>query len=342
MTEKLTRHLFVSYSRQDAEIVTQFIETLRFELRVQMLPVNIWMDIEDLRPGEQWANVIGRALTDSLGLLVFVSRASMQSEWVRAELRAAATATDRLIVPIILEHVKDLPEGLALRQWLDLTGRPTSAEFHEGARKIAEATSRYLADQKNTPPVPSNEVEAVAKNLASAARESEEPSAVESKLNPQSAFIVHGHDETALAEVTSFLASIGVKPIVLSQLAGAEQSLFQKFLRVSQQARFAIVILSADDTGASRVQYEASGVGERSLQFRARQNVILELGFFYGRLGWENVFVLYRKADRVFPNFERPSDLDGVIFDPIDERRQWHTILRERLIEAGFELKNVA
>jgi hypothetical protein len=56
-------------------------------------------------------------------------------------------------------------------------------------------------------------------------------------------------------------------------------------------------------------------------------------------LGWENVFVVYRKPSRVFPNFERPSDLDGAIFDGIDEAGQWRKTLKARLTDAGFKLK---
>jgi predicted nucleotide-binding protein len=97
-----------------------------------------------------------------------------------------------------------------------------------------------------------------------------------------------------------------------------------------------VVILTADDLGASRIQYEADGVADKALQFRARQNVILELGFFYGSLGWENVFVLWRKPPKVFPNFERPSDLDGAVFDLIDEAGQWREKLKRKLADAGF------
>jgi predicted nucleotide-binding protein len=96
--------------------------------------------------------------------------------------------------------------------------------------------------------------------------------------------------------------------------------------------------LTGDDVGASRLQCDSEGVAERALQFRARQNVILELGFFYGHLGWENVFVLYRKPNRVFPNFERPSDLEGVVFDIIDDSNRWQQSLRTKLGEAGFDL----
>jgi hypothetical protein len=96
-------------------------------------------------------------------------------------------------------------------------------------------------------------------------------------------------------------------------------------------------LLTADDRGASREQYDVSDVGERALQFRARQNVILELGFFYGQLGFENVFVIYKKPDLPWPNFERPSDLDGVVFDNLSEPN-WKTKLGQRLRNAGFDV----
>src|SRR6266571_198565 len=48
-----------------------------------------------------------------------------------------------------------------------------------------------------------------------------------------------------------------------------------------------------------------------------------ELGFFYGLLGWENVFVLYRPPDHVYPNFERPADIDGAVFDEMDPSGAW-------------------
>ena len=149
-------------------------------------------------------------------------------------------------------------------------------------------------------------------------------------------FLVHGHDSTSLSEIENFLQQLGIEPVVLARMGGPAQSLLQKFLQFSADIRFAVVLLGADDYGASRVQFEAEGVGERALQFRTRQNVILELGFFYGYLGWENVFVLFKKADKIFPNFERPSDLEGVVFDQLDAEKKWQETLIKRLTNAGL------
>ena len=96
--------------------------------------------------------------------------------------------------------------------------------------------------------------------------------------------------------------------------------------------------MTADDMGASRRQYDADNVGEKALQFRTRQNVILELGFFYGLLGWERVFLVFKKPEKVFPNFERPSDLGGIEFYEADNTNRWKDYLKERLQEAGFLL----
>ena len=65
---------------------------------------------------------------------------------------------------------------------------------------------------------------------------------------------------------------------------------------------------------------------------RARQNIILELGYFAARLGRARVCPL------VAPGVETPSDYDGVVYVPLDATGGWrHTLLTE-LKEAGFEI----
>ena len=66
------------------------------------------------------------------------------------------------------------------------------------------------------------------------------------------------------------------------------------------------------------------------LQPRARQNVILELGFFLGRLGRERVCPLV-KGD-----VETPSDYVGVVYTKLDDAGAWKMELVKELKADGF------
>jgi predicted nucleotide-binding protein len=63
---------------------------------------------------------------------------------------------------------------------------------------------------------------------------------------------------------------------------------------------------------------------------RARQNVILELGYFLGRLGRNRVCALYRSG------VEIPSDYAGVLFTELDEGGGWRLQLAKELKAAGL------
>jgi predicted nucleotide-binding protein len=229
---------------------------------------------------------------------------------------------------------------IATIQPLVLETTPTSEQIARAADELARIIDERLREQPQPPPpFVAPEAKELAADAVQSVRASTSRQTEDDRTPPDSVFVVHGHDSDALTDVCNVLSEFGVRPVVLSQTHGPAQSLLQKFFSMSKEARFAIVIFASDDYGASRVQYEAEGVGNRALQYRARQNVVLELGFFYGYLGWENVFVLLKKPGKVFPNFERPSDLEGVVFDPIDEGGQWKTILAQKLRDAGFHLR---
>ena len=70
---------------------------------------------------------------------------------------------------------------------------------------------------------------------------------------------------------------------------------------------------------------------------RARQNVVYELGWFHGRLGRGKVIALL--SDEV----EKPSDLDGVLYLPLDPFGTWKLRLGQELRAAGVDadLNNV-
>ena len=66
---------------------------------------------------------------------------------------------------------------------------------------------------------------------------------------------------------------------------------------------------------------------------RARQNVVLELGFFIGRLGRTHVCALKRGDD-----LELPSDFEGVVYVPFDNSEGWRQSLGRELEAAGFDV----
>jgi predicted nucleotide-binding protein len=331
------RYFFVSYARQDFPRVEPILEGLRAR------GISLWQDTTELRPGENWTDSVAQALRGAAGMILFVSRASMSSPAVQQELATMTYMTRGLIIPVFLETVAHVPVQLMRLPHLDLSTAGTALQ--QGIDRLVQMIRDALARGVQTGTgISEDDIDELASSIVeekrgarASDRKRQRPEGQPAET-PSAVFIVHGHDHQVLAEVEGYLAGLGIRSIVLTKIANREQSLFQKFLTWSEDVRFAVVLLSADDWGASRKQYEAPGVAEKALRFRARQNVILELGFFYGYLGWENVFVLFKAPEQVFPDFERPSDLDGVPFDAVDAAGQWKEVLADRLRKAGFAM----
>lgn len=332
------QYLFISYARPDLDRVLPVVDAVRRLLEVRAVPIKLWMDVSNIQPGESWDSAFTDALNSTIGFLFFVSPRALQSELIRQELEIATTSTDKLKIPIILDSsAKDLmPSQLIKIQWVDLSDGTSEKQILSAAEAIVNTVEYYLKSIPSpSPVVKRSETPAIAAGLA---RELRNPDEYEKGVDSviRSVFVVHGHSKKGLVELEGFLTSINIEAVILSRKYESAQSLFQKFMSVATKAKFAVVLLSADDYGASRRQYDADGVGERALQFRARQNVILELGFFYGRLGFENVFVVDEPPKEPFPNFERPSDLGGIVFDSMSDPA-WQKNLKTRLAKAGFK-----
>ena len=116
-----------------------------------------------------------------------------------------------------------------------------------------------------------------------------EPSETSQSTFGNEVFIVHGHDDEAKETVARFVENFGIEATILHEQANRGQTIPEKFEEHAGEAGFAIILLTPDDVGAS--QDEAN-----SLKPRARQNVVLELGYFWGRLGRERMCVLYTEG----------------------------------------------
>jgi predicted nucleotide-binding protein len=155
--------------------------------------------------------------------------------------------------------------------------------------------------------------------------ESERRGAANNASATDKVFIVHGHDGQALEAVARFVERLGLAAIVLHEKATGGRTIIEKLEHYSEVG-FAVVLLTPDDVGAAKAEKNAD-----SLQFRARQNVVLELGYFVGRLGRGRVCALYRGP------LELPSDYVGVGYVPMDGGG-WKLELARELKEAGFEI----
>jgi hypothetical protein len=126
MTEK---SVFISYSHRDID--PKWLRAFADALRDRHL--NIWVDVWDLQPGDDWADTIERALLESDAIIAVISGAASDDPNVYFELGAAVGANKRLILVVDPSHTASIPFDLQRRQWIDL-GAPEAT-----AREVARA-----------------------------------------------------------------------------------------------------------------------------------------------------------------------------------------------------------
>jgi predicted nucleotide-binding protein len=136
-------------------------------------------------------------------------------------------------------------------------------------------------------------------------------------------FVVHGHARATLHEAVRVLErATGKEVIVLHEQANAGRTILEKFENYSAEVSFAVVLLTGDDEGGIRASSETRP--------RGRQNVIFELGFFFGKLGRQRVVVLLEEQ------VERPSDIAGLVYVSLDQSGAWKYQLARELEAAGI------
>lgn len=143
-------------------------------------------------------------------------------------------------------------------------------------------------------------------------------------------FIVYGHDLVARDALELLLRRMGMEPIILSNLPAAGDTIIEKlehYLGEHSDVGFACVLLTPDDEG------HAAG-REAEKKYRARQNVVLELGMVLARLGRRRVAILLKGT------VEQPSDIAGLIWIAFAERvDEVKLALYQELARCGYSPK---
>lgn len=146
---------------------------------------------------------------------------------------------------------------------------------------------------------------------------------------PSKVFVVYGHDQKARDQLEAMLRRWGVEPLILDQLPTEGQTIIEKLESSIAEADFGVVLATPDDQG-----HRADHPDE--LAFRARQNVVLELGMLLSRLGRRNVAILLQDQE----DMEKPSDIQGLIYIPFkdDIAKEAGVNLAKAMTSAGYQI----
>lgn len=200
------------------------------------------------------------------------------------------------------ERVNDAPFYISTSSYVD--------EIKELKDDIRSKTN-YLKQLVNKLPLIKSEIQ----------NTSEVSTIKDTKKVNDNVFIVHGHNNEIKINVARTIEKLGLKPIILHEQPNEGKTIIEKFEEHSNVG-FAIVLLTNDDLGKSKK--------DDNLNSRARQNVILELGYFIGKLGRNRVCPLYTKG------VELPSDLYGLLYTELDQADSWKFALAKELKTAGY------
>lgn len=235
------------------------------------------------------------------------------SEFIKALVKraehAAATIEQEKTAIETLEEIGS-PEAMVALLQLSLTGNVRSAS-KDLAFAAASRLRKALVERE-----PTEEIEPRAKRKIPESRR---------------VFIVHGRNDKPALELARILEKdIGLEPIILREKPDEGKTIIEKLEKFSDVS-YAFVILTPDDVGGLEelVKRDPS----KALRPRARQNVVLEFGYFMGLLGRSKVCCLLQG------DVERPSNMEGIIYKSFRNsvKECFHDITKE-LRAAGFKL----
>ena len=137
-------------------------------------------------------------------------------------------------------------------------------------------------------------------------------------------FIVHGRDNESKQETARLIEKLNLNAIILHEQPNKGRTVIEKLQQESKTAGYAVILLTPDDIGTVK--------GKAEFEDRARQNVVLELGYFLGKLGRERMCILLKDSTSI------PSDFSGIVYINMDSAGSWKLNLAKELAEAEFPI----
>lgn len=123
-------HIFISHSSRDNAFTRFLADSLT------LAGFDVWVDFDDITSGDRWVQTIQKAVEDCESIIVVMSRAARDSEWVERESLLAMDLGKRLYIALIEDM--PLPLHLLNRQFTDFRN-PDDKPRQQTARKLAAA-----------------------------------------------------------------------------------------------------------------------------------------------------------------------------------------------------------
>ena len=140
-------------------------------------------------------------------------------------------------------------------------------------------------------------------------------------------FVVYGHDEKARNELELLLRIWDLEPIILDKMPSGGQTIIEKLETHSKDIRYGVVLATPDDEGYRK------GMPDEKM-YRCRQNVVLEMGMLLAKLGRDSIAILQKNPSET----ERPSDIQGLVYIPFEEKVSEASPQLAREIEAKLNI----
>lgn len=97
--------VFISHSREDDALATKVASYL------QKAGLDVWFDMHEINPGDNWADKIAQGLRESDAMVVLLSKNALDSGTLRWDIDYALSQKpfNRRLVPVIVEDSSDSP-----------------------------------------------------------------------------------------------------------------------------------------------------------------------------------------------------------------------------------------
>jgi len=150
-TEEKLAMLFISYSRKDSEFAHRVADDLR------TAGYSVWVDISELRGGQEWVREIDKAVRDCDTFILIISPDSMASRWVSKE-TLLAMDLEKQIVPVMWRET-ERPMHLVDIQYVEFRGAYDHAvqELYEALPPATFPPNYNPSPPSSTPSLPKSE-----------------------------------------------------------------------------------------------------------------------------------------------------------------------------------------